>query len=172
MSLIKLAIKQPIFITMVLLAIALVGLLSYLRMGVDLYPDISYPVISISISYPGASPDDVETLVTKPVEEVVSTVSGVYSISSTSRQGSSMVIIQFVVGHDLQQGAAEVREAIDRVRRRLPNDIDEPVLRRFDPNTSPFMNVALTIQGGNLSAVELRNMVEDIVVPRLNSCRA
>src|SRR3990172_317151 len=102
MSLAKLAIRQPIFISMVLLALTLVGFLAYLNMGVDLYPDISNPVVSVSIPFPGASPRDVETLVTKPVEEAVSSVSGVDTISATSREGMSMVTISFVVGHDLQ----------------------------------------------------------------------
>ena len=87
MPLAKLAIKQPLFITMVLLAITLVGVLSYIHMGVDLLPDMSNPTISVSVSFPGASPQDVETLVTKVVEQALSGVSGVSTISSTSQQG-------------------------------------------------------------------------------------
>jgi len=167
MPLAKLAIRQPIFISMVLLAVTLLGGLSYFRMGVDLYPDISNPIISVSISFPGASPEDVETLVTKPLEQAVSTVSGVDTVSATSREGSSQVIISFVIGHDIQQGAQEVRERLDVLKRRLPDDVEEPVLRRFDPNTSPFMTVALSVREGTLSPVELRRMVEEIVVPRI-----
>ncbi|MFC1988982.1 efflux RND transporter permease subunit [Chloroflexota bacterium] len=167
MLLAKLAIRQPIFISMVLLAVTLLGALSYSRMGVDLYPDISNPVVSVSISFPGASPQDVETLVTKPVEQAVSTVSGVETVSATSREGSSRVTISFVIGHDIQQGAQEVRERLDVLKRRLPDGVDEPIFRRYDPNTSPFMTVAISVRGDNLSYVELRRMVEEIVVPNV-----
>ncbi|MDO8568334.1 MAG: efflux RND transporter permease subunit [Dehalococcoidales bacterium] len=167
MFLAKLAIRQPIFVSMVLLAITLVGFLSYSRMGVDLYPDMSNPVVSVSIAFPGASPQDVETLVTKPVEESLSTVNGVDSISASSREGSAQIMVSFVIGHDLQQGAQEVRERLDVLKRRLPDGTDEPVLRRFDPNTSPFMTAALAVKGDNLSPSDVRRMVEEIVVPRL-----
>ncbi|MFC2005938.1 efflux RND transporter permease subunit [Chloroflexota bacterium] len=167
MQLAKLAIRQPIFISMVLLAVTLVGALSYSRMGVDLYPDISNPVVSVSISFPGASPQDVETLVTKPVEQTVSTVSGVETISATSQEGRSWVTISFVIGHDIQQGAQEVRERLDILKRRLPDGVGEPIFRRYDPNASPFMTVAISVRGDNLSYVELRRMVEEIVVPNL-----
>lgn len=142
----KLAIRQPIFITMVLLAVTLLGIISYFRMGVDLYPDMSNPVVSISISFPGASPEDVETIITKPVESSVSTVSGIDSISATSREGMSMVTVSFVIGYDLQQGAQDIRERLDTLKRRFPDGVDEPTLRRFDPNSSPFMTISLNIR--------------------------
>ena len=104
MPLAKLAIKQPIFITMILLAIVLVGVISYLHMGVELYPDISNPSVSVSVSFPGASPTDVQTLVTEPLERALSTINGVDSISSTSSQGSSSVTVNFIVGYNVQQG--------------------------------------------------------------------
>jgi HAE1 family hydrophobic/amphiphilic exporter-1 len=100
MPLAKLAIKQPIFVTMVLLAITLVGVMSYMRMGVNLYPDMSNPMVSVSVSFPGASPQDVENLVTKPIEAALSGLSGVDSISATSREGMSMVTVNFAVGFD------------------------------------------------------------------------
>ena len=167
MPLAKLAIKQPIFVTMILLAIALVGVMFYLDMGVELYPDISNPSVSASVSYPGASPEDVETLVTKPVEQAVSTVSGVETISATSREGSSQVTISFVIGYNIQQGAQEVRERLDVLKRRLPDGVEEPIFRRFDPSTSPFMTAAISVRGDNLSPVELRRLIEEIVVPHL-----
>ncbi len=88
MPLAKLAIKQPVFITMVLLAVTLVGVLSYFNMGVELYPDMSNPMVMVGVSFPGASPQDVETQVTKPLEQTLSTISGIDSMSSTSSQGS------------------------------------------------------------------------------------
>jgi HAE1 family hydrophobic/amphiphilic exporter-1 len=163
----RLAIRQPVFISMVLLAIALAGVLSYMNMGVDLYPDISNPSVFVSVSFPGASPEDVERLVTKPLEDSLSTVSGVESMSANSREGSGSVGISFVVGHDVQQGAQEVRERLDAIKRRLPDGAEAPSLQRFDPNTSPIMTVALNLQGEPLSAMELRRLVEQIVVTRV-----
>ncbi len=167
MLLAKLAIKQPVFITMVLLAITLVGILSYLDMGVELYPDISNPTVNVSVSFPGASPQDVETMVTKPIEQSLSTINGVSSISSTSSEGSSSVMVNFVVGYNIEQGAADVRDSLNTVQRRLPSGANLPVLRRFDPNSSPFMTVALNLNE-DLAPVELRQVIEQVVIPRLN----
>lgn len=89
MKLAKLAIQQPVFISMVLLALTLIGALSYFRMGVDLLPDISYPTVTVTISFPGASPDEVETLVTKRVEQSISTLNGIDGVSASSREGMS-----------------------------------------------------------------------------------
>lgn len=167
MPLAKLAIKQPLFITMVLLAITLVGVLSYLHMGVDLLPDMSNPTISVSVSFPGASPQDVETLVTKRIEQALGGVSGVSSISSTSQQGMSNVMVSFVVGFNLEQGAEEVREAIEPLARGLPTGAQTPTIRRFDQNQAPFMTVALTVRGTPLSAADLNQLLTEVVQPRL-----
>ena len=121
MPLAKLAIKQPIFVTMILLAIVLVGVISYLNMGVELYPDTSNPSVSVSVSFPGASPTDVQTLVTQPLERALSTINGVDSISSTSSQGSSSVTVNFIVGYNVQQGALDIRQNLDSVQRSLPS---------------------------------------------------
>jgi len=167
MLLARLAIRQPVFITMVLLAIMLVGILSYLNMGVELYPDISYPTVFVSVSFPGASPQDVETLVTKPIEQSLSTINGVSSISSTSSEGSSFVMVYFAVGYNIEQGAADVRESLNAVQRRLPAGASLPILRRFDLNSMPFMTTALNLSE-DLSPVELRQLIEQVVQPRLN----
>jgi len=166
MLLSKLAIKQPIFITMVLLALTLVGVLSYLNMGVELYPNMSSPTVNVSVSFSGASPQDVETLVTKPLEKALATISGVDSISSSSSRGSSNVRVSFIAGYSLEQGAAEVRESLDSIQRRLPSGASAPVMRRFDPSSSPFLTVALKVSG-NLAPADLRQLIEQVIEPRL-----
>src|ERR1035437_6579191 len=163
MPLAKLAIKPPIFVTMVLLAITLVGVMSYMRMGVDLYPDMSNPIVSVTVSVPGATPQDVENLVTIPVEQAVSVLNGVASTSSTSREGMSMVTVSFVPGFDQQQGAQEVREVLDSVTRRLPSGANAPVLMRFDPNSAPFMTVAMGSTGTPLSAADLNQILSNVI---------
>jgi hydrophobic/amphiphilic exporter-1 (mainly G- bacteria), HAE1 family len=131
MPLAKLAIKQPVFITMVLLAVTLVGVLSYFSMGVELYPDMSNPMVMVGVSFPGASPKDVETQITKPLEQSLSTISGIDTISSTSSQGSSNVRIAFTVGYNLQQGVEDVRQRMDSFTRRLPKGANAPTINRF-----------------------------------------
>jgi len=152
---------------MVLLAITLVGILSYLNMGVELYPDISNPSVFVSVSFPGASPRDVENLVTKPIERALSTINGVSSIASTSSEGASSVMVYFAVGYNIAQGIADVRESLNTVQRRLPSGANVPVLFRFDPNTMPFMTAALNLSE-NIPPVELRKMIEQVVQPRLS----
>ena len=165
MPLAKLAIKQPIFVTMILLAIVLVGVISYLNMGVELYPDTSNPSVSVSVSFPGASPTDVQTLVTQPLERALSTINGVDSISSTSSQGSS-VTVNFIVGYNVQQGALDIRQNLDSVQRSLPSGASAPMMRRFDPNSSPFLTAALDVSG-NLSTDDLTQLIQQIIEPRL-----
>ena len=166
MPLAKLAIKQPIFVTMILLAIVLVGVISYLNMGVELYPDTSNPSVSVSVSFPGASPTDVQTLVTQPLERALSTINGVDSISSTSSQGSSSVTVNFIVGYNVQQGALDIRQNLDSVQRSLPSGASAPMMRRFDPNSSPFLTAALDVSG-NLSTDDLTQLIQQIIEPRL-----
>jgi len=167
MPLAKLAIKQPLFITMILLAVTLVGVLSYTHMGVDLLPDMSNPTISVSVSYPGASPQNVETQVTKVVEQALNGLSGVSSISASSSQGNSMVTVSFVVGFNLEQAAEEVREAIDPLSRRLPSGAQAPTIMRFDQNAAPFMTVALTVKGTPLSPADMNQLITSVIQPRL-----
>ncbi len=167
MPLAKLAIKQPIFVTMVLLALTLVGVMSYMRMGVDLYPEMSMPMVSVSVSYPGASPQDVETLITKPMEASFASLNGVSSVSSTSREGMSMVSITFVAGFNLQQGAQEVRETLDSLSRRLPRDAGAPMLMRFDPSQAPFMTIAMANKGAPMSPADLNQLLSEVIEPRL-----
>jgi hydrophobic/amphiphilic exporter-1 (mainly G- bacteria), HAE1 family len=165
MNIAKLAIKQPIFITMVLLAVALVGVLSYMSMGVELYPSMSAPMVAVTTSFPGASPEDVQTLVTKPIEKALATMSGVDSIESNSSLGSSMVMVSFVTGYSIEVGAQQVREQLDTVERSLPSGAGSPVLMRGNPNSQAFMIVAMKVNG-NPSPSELRQLIEQVIEPR------
>jgi hydrophobic/amphiphilic exporter-1 (mainly G- bacteria), HAE1 family len=166
MSLAKLAIKQPIFITMVLLAVSLVGVLAYFNMGTELYPSMSAPMVAVTTSFPGASPEDVETQVTKPIEQALASMSGVDSIMSTSSQGQSMVMVSFVTDYDIQVGAEQVRESLDTVQRQLPSGAETPVLMRGNPNSQAFMIVAFKVDG-NPSPTELRQLIEQVIEPRI-----
>jgi hydrophobic/amphiphilic exporter-1 (mainly G- bacteria), HAE1 family len=166
MPLAKLAIKQPIFITMVLLAVALIGVLSYMSMGAELYPSMSAPMVGVTVSYPGASPEDVQTLVTKPIENVLATISGVDTIQSRSSLGSATVMVSFQTGVNVDVAADKVREKLDSVQKDLPSDAESPVLMRGNPSGQAFMIVGIEVEG-NPSPTELRQLIEQVIEPRM-----
>ena len=125
-------IRRPVFTTMFVLLLVVFGIKSYPNLGVDLYPDVELPLVSVTVTYTGASPEEMETLITRPIEDRVSQVAGIKTLSSTVREGYSQTTLEFELGVDPREMASEVREKVASVRRRLPDDIDEPVVQRFD----------------------------------------
>lgn len=167
MPLAKLAIRQPVFISMVLLALVVVGAMSYSGMGVDMMPNVEFPVAAVITPYPGAGPEEVEKLITKPVEESLATLSGLDTIQSTSNEGSTQVVVQFVIGRDIQEAVQEIRERLERLRPTLPDGALDPQILRFDPSDTPIMTLAVGAKDGSLSPVSLRRLADDNVKPRL-----
>ena len=161
------SIRRPVFVAMVTLAIAVMGFLSYSRMPVDLFPDLSIPVVVVRTVYPGATPQEVETLVTKPIEQVVSSLSHVESVSSTSSEGVSLVLIEFAMEYSNKEAADEVRQHVSSLRPSLPSDILEPAVLRYDPAAQPIVSIAVADRRGLLNPYQLRRVVEDDVVTRL-----
>src|SRR3954465_10806409 len=137
------SIKRPVFATMMMLALVVLGVVSYKRMAIDEYPDVTYPVISVNTSYPGASPDVMMRQVSKPMEEALNTVQGIKEINSTSAQGRSNVRVNFNLGVDIGQAQQDVQAKVSRIRRSLPPNIDDPTIQHFDPNDSPIMSIAM-----------------------------
>jgi len=121
---------------MVVLAIVVLGLVSMSRVPVDLYPDIEFPWVTVISSYPGAGPEEIETLVTKPLEDAVSTISGVKNVTSTSEEGLSVVSIEFYLGTKLDAATNDVREKVDAAGFELPRDMDPPVIQKFSLSAS------------------------------------
>src|SRR5581483_8980314 len=119
MGLTRTALLRPVAITMMFLALAAMGIVSYTRLPVQRFPNISFPVVTVSIGYPGAPPEDVETLITKPVEDAVVAINGIDTISSSSNQGQSRVTIRFVEGTDVALASIDVERLVNAVRRRL-----------------------------------------------------
>ena len=149
---------------MVTMIVILVGIISLLRLPVDLMPDITYPSLSVWTPYPNASPEDIEKMVTRPIEQAMSAVPGVQEITSRSSQGGGNVTIKFAWGTDLDAVASDVRDRLDRVMGRLPEDIDRPVLWKFDSSMDPILFVGVT---SKLDPVQLRQMIEDRVRYRI-----
>jgi HAE1 family hydrophobic/amphiphilic exporter-1 len=145
MKITDLSVKRPVTATVVYLALIVLGVFSLGRLAIDLIPDISFPVIVIYSSYPGVSPQEVEENLTKVIENTASSASRIEKISSTSREGSSVVVVEYQWGTDLAEASNDLRERLDLIRESIPEDASQPVLFKFDPSMTPVM--VLSIEG-------------------------
>ncbi len=163
MKLWDISIRQPVFMTMVLIAGVVMGIFSYFRMPVDVYPNIEFPVVVVTTIYPGANPTEVQDQVTTPLEEELATISGIDTVQSISSEGLSNIILQFKLDQSADKVSEQVREKVNLLRNRLPTDIQEPIIRRYNPSDQPIMRMGVADKTGQLSPLELRTMVEDTV---------
>jgi HAE1 family hydrophobic/amphiphilic exporter-1 len=161
------SIKRPVFATMMMVALVVLGVVSYTRLSIDEYPDVSYPTVMTQTTYPGASPEVMEREVSRPIEEALNTVQGVKEVTSTSSEGQSMVRLAFHLGVDVASALQDVQAKVARIRRALPADIEEPLILRFDPNDRPIMSVAL--QSADLPIRELTDLAEEVIATRFES---
>lgn len=143
MNLAELSIKRPIFITSIVALMIVVGLISYNKMPVDQFPDVTFPIVFAEVLYPGASPVDVERQVSKIIEDEVSSLPGLETVSSSNYDSVAIIIIKFRLGVDIKEAEQQVRNRISNIRNKLPKDSKEPVIRRFDPADQPIMSIAL-----------------------------
>ncbi len=164
MSIPRLAIHRPVTMFMISFVIVLLGGISLTRLPVDLMPDTEFPSITVRVSYPGVGPLEMEELVTRPIEQAVSAVAGLERVESTSSEGSAMVRLNFVWGSDLSEAADDVRTRIDRVRGRLPEDAEPPIIFKFDSTAMPIMGIGVE---GDYDAVTLRELAQNDLSPRL-----
>ncbi|NOZ57143.1 MAG: efflux RND transporter permease subunit, partial [Calditrichaeota bacterium] len=164
MKLVDFSIRRRVTITMLFLAGIVFGVVGVKKLPIDLLPNISYPTITIRTDYPGTAPAEVENLITKPIEEAVSVVSGVVNVSSVSRPGVSEVVVEFQWNTNMDFAALEVREKLDLLN--LPTDASKPVLYRFDPSLDPILRVGLY---GESSLVGLRLLAEERVKQEIES---
>jgi HAE1 family hydrophobic/amphiphilic exporter-1 len=164
MGLPNLSTSRPITFLMFFIAVIAVGIVSLSSISIDLYPDIDFPTVTIITTYEGVSPEDIETLITKPIEETVASVEDVDEVSSASREGVSMVTVKFKWGKDMDIASLDVREAVDFVKSFLPEDADEPFIFKFSTSAMPIVFMGL---GGDYSLAELKKISEDQVEPRL-----
>ena len=161
------SIKRPVFATMMMVALVVLGIVSYRRLAIDEYPDVTYPTISVQTSYPGASPEVMMRQVSKPLEEALNTVQGIKEINSSSSQGRSNVRVTFNLGVDIGVAQQDVQAKVARIRRSLPPNIDEPVIQHFDPNDSPIMSIAL--ESSERSLREITDLADQVVTPRFEA---
>ncbi|HEX8409636.1 MAG TPA: efflux RND transporter permease subunit, partial [Thermoanaerobaculia bacterium] len=156
----EICIRRPVFASMIVLALVVVGAAGYAQLGVDRYPSVDLPTVSVRTSLPGASPEEVESLITQRVEEVVNTVDGIDELRSVSGPGTSNVIATFKLDRDLETAAQDVRDRVATVVRQLPEDATPPVVSKFDNDSSPVMTIALS---GERSLRELTELADKTV---------
>lgn len=161
MKLPELSIRRPVFISMIFVGILVLGLMSLKMLPVDLMPDITLPSVGIVTIYPGATPKDVETLVTKPIEDYVSTVPNLKEVTSRSLENISVVSMKFAWGTDMDEASNEIRSRIDMAKRVLPDDIDNPVIFKFDMSMWPILFYGIDAEQ---SYPKLREIIEDKIV--------
>ncbi|MBN1256227.1 MAG: efflux RND transporter permease subunit [Planctomycetes bacterium] len=164
MKLARFSVQRPVFTTMATSIILILGGISLWRLPIDLMPDITYPTLSVSTGYEDANPEEVEELITRPIEEALSAVPGVEEITSTSSEGSSSVRISFSWGTDLDAAASDIRDKMDRVIPRLPDDADRPQLRKFDLASFPILILGVS---SDLDPLQLRKLIDDQVKYRV-----
>jgi multidrug efflux pump len=162
----EICIKRPVFATVLSLIILLVGLISYTRLPVREYPRIDEPVVSVTTTYRGASAEVVESQVTKPLEDSLAGIEGVEVMTSQSRSETSQINVRFTLKRDPDSAAADVRDKVARVRGRLPDTIDEPVIAKVEADSNPVIYIA--VQAGTLSELEASDYVKRYIQPRLS----
>jgi len=162
----EICIRRPVFATMIILALAVVGAASYFRLGVDRFPKVDLPNVSVRTSLPGAAPEEVEAVVSQTIEEVVNTVEGISELRSISGQGSSVVIATFNLNRDIDIAAQDVRDRAATVIRRLPRDVDPPVVSKFNNESSPILTVALSADRPLRELTEIADKIVKVQLER------
>lgn len=164
MNLPELSIKRPVFITMLMMALAIFGYISMKELGVDLFPRVDFPVITVVSILPGTDPETIEKTVTEPIEEALSSISSIKHLRSNSTEGVSLVAIEFELEKDVDVAYQEVQAKINTTRRSLPEDLKEIVIEKFDIDSAPIMALVVS---GDLSINKLSDLSENVIKDRL-----
>ena len=165
MKLTNFSVEKPITILMIALIIVVLGVLFFSRLGLDLLPEIKYPIVSIVTTYSGVAPEDIEELLTKPIEDAVSTIKGVKSVKSFSQEGLSVVMVEFNWGVDLDFAAQDIRDKLDLIQDFLPADADKPLVVKLDVGAMPVLGYGVTSK--SLDTLKLRHLLEDNIKDKL-----
>lgn len=159
----RLSINRPIFITCIVLMTMITGFIAMKKLPVDLFPDVTFPIVTVTTPYPGAGPRETEMLISKIFEEEFATISGIKTIRSINQEGVSIVVAEFNFSTDIKYAEQQVRDKVSSAKADLPDDIDEPVIRRVDPSDQPIVTIALT---ANLNEAELYDLANLTVKPK------
>ncbi|HBG47811.1 MAG TPA: AcrB/AcrD/AcrF family protein [Deltaproteobacteria bacterium] len=168
MSLYEICIKRPVFATMLILSLVVMGLASYRELGLDLFPKVDLPTVTITTRLEGASPEEIESQITKPIEEAVNTISGIDELRSTTIEGQSQVFATFILEKDINVASDEVRDKVSRILSDLPPGTDSPIIEKFDPDSSPIMSMVVS---GKRSAREVTEIADKKIKRQLEAVK-
>lgn len=166
MFLTRISVKHPVFATMMMVTVLVLGLFSYSRLGVDLFPETDLPIVVVATTYTGASPASVESEVSRPIESSLNTIGGIDTITSESYEGRSIVVVQFELDVDSQVAAQEVRDRVARLEATFPDGVDTPQVTRFNPDDEPILSIAASSSSRTLS--EITTLANRVITNRLN----
>src|SRR6476661_743389 len=164
----EICIRRPVFATMIVLSLVVVGAASYFRLGVDRFPSVDLPTVSVRTNLPGASPQEVESLVTQQIEEVVNTVDGIDELRSISAQGTSIIIATFKLDRNLESAAQDVRDRVNSLGRNLPDDVTPPVIQKFDNDSTPVVTISLSADRSLRELTELADKTVRVQLERVS----
>lgn len=167
-TLADLCIRRPVFATVINLFLLVVGVIAFRDLGVDQFPNVDLPVVTVTAQLPGTSPEEMETTVTKPLEEVLNTIEGVDELSSTTSEGSCRITAQFLYSRTKDAAAQDVRDKVNQLLPRLPKDIEPPVIGKFDSDASPIMQICIS---GPRSLKELSFIAQRQIKERLETVK-
>jgi HAE1 family hydrophobic/amphiphilic exporter-1 len=163
----EICIRRPVFATMIVLSLVVVGAAGFFRLGVDRFPSVDLPTVSVRVGLPGAAPEEVESLVTQQIEEVVNTVDGISELRSVSGQGTALVIATFKLDRNLESAAQDVRDRVNTLGRRLPEDATPPVVQKFDNDSTPVLTIALSADRSIRELTELADKTVRVQLERV-----
>lgn len=168
MSLYEICVRRPVFATMLILSLVVMGLASYRELGLDLFPKVDLPTVTVTTRLEGASPEEIEGQITKPIEEAVNTISGIDELRSTTIEGQSQVFATFVLEKDIDVASEEVRAKVSAVLSTLPAGTDSPIIEKFDPDSSPVMSIVVS---GRRSAREVTELADKRIKRQLEAVK-
>jgi len=168
MSLYEICVRRPVFTTMLIMSLVVLGIASYRELGIDLFPKVDLPTVTITTRLEGASPEEIENQITKRVEEVVNTINGIDELRSTTIEGQSQVYATFTLEKDINVAANEVREKVSGIVSQLPSGTDSPIIEKFDPDASPVMAIVVS---GKRSAREVTEIADKRIKRQLETVK-
>ncbi|BCM89214.1 multidrug resistance protein MdtC [Abditibacteriota bacterium] len=162
----EICVRRPVFAAVLILVLVVIGAFGFTHLGVDRFPQVENPTVSVSVSYPGSPPEAVETEITQKIEENVNTIAGVDELRSTSKEGSANVTVQFDLSQDPEVATQNVRDKVAQAARSLPQDLDTPIVRKQDPDSSPIIGVAIS---GPDSVKAISTYADEVLTPQIET---
>ena len=169
MKLTQIAVDNPVFATMMMVALLVMGLFSYRQLGVDQFPNVDFPIVVVTTEYPGASPETVETEISRKIEESVNAIAGLKTLTSRSLEGRSIVVAEFELSVQSPIAMQDVREKVQQVRSAFKPEIKEPLIQRFNPDDQPIISIA--VRSDIRSVRDLTTLADQLIVKRLQTVR-